>query len=275
MKRRTPKGGGEPRTRRPAGFTMLEVLVSVAILSGLTAIVWVTINNMFRTRDFVKKRYERYQVVRVALDRMSSELASAYVASSAHGAEAQFEGQQQASGGGGEGSDEQQIADRSARARREPVEFGMQGDDDRLDFTCFGHLRTVEDERTSHHAEIGYQIKSVRNERGELVDTLVRREDTTIDDDITQGGKVYTLIPNVKEIEFEYWDPGEVDLGTEEEMGRGRWVNSWDTRDSQHDDRLPFRVRITITLPAQGPRGQEETFTTQTQIMTHEMLDLK
>jgi hypothetical protein len=108
----------------------------------------------------------------------------------------------------------------------------------------------------------------------DLVDTLVRREDTTIDDDITQGGKVYTLIPNIEEIEFEYWDPGEVDLGTEEEMGRGRWVDSWDTSSSQYHGRLPFRVRITVTLPPQGPRGKEETFSTQTEIMTHEMVDL-
>lgn len=248
---------------------MLEVLVSIAILSALSAIVWVAINNMFQTRDYAKERSNRYQVVRVALDRMSSEIASAYVASSAHGAEERFEQNQNQSP-----KSKKEAADKSAKAQREPVEFGMKGEDDRIDFTSFAHLRTVEDERSSHHAEIGYQIKSVRNDDGELVDQLVRREDTTIDDDITQGGKVYTLIPRIKEIEFEYWDPGEVDLANEEEMGRGQWKDSWDTSNSQFYDRLPFRVRITITLPAQGPYGDEETFSTQTQIMTHQMVDL-
>ncbi|MFB6351492.1 MAG: hypothetical protein ABEN55_08535, partial [Bradymonadaceae bacterium] len=60
----------------------------------------------------------------------------------------------------------------------------------------------------------------------------------------------------------------------EEEMGRGQWKSSWDTSDSQYYDRLPFRVRITITLPPQGPRTDDETFSTQTQIMTHQMVDL-
>ncbi|MFB6373146.1 MAG: type II secretion system protein J, partial [Bradymonadaceae bacterium] len=207
MRHRHPRDDGELPEPMPAGFTMIEVMVSVAILSGLTAIVWVTINNMFRSRDFVKKRIDRYQIVRVALDRMSSEIASAYVASSAHGAEARFENKQSP-------KSKKEASDQNAKARRQPVEFGMKGEEDRIDFTSFAHLRTVEDDRTSHHAEIGYQIKSVRNDQGELVDTLVRREDTTIDDDITQGGKVYTLIPNVKDIEIEYWDPGKVDLGT-------------------------------------------------------------
>jgi general secretion pathway protein J len=253
---------------------MIEVLVAIALLSGLTAIVWASINNMFRTRDFVKKRQERYQIVRVALDRMSSELASAYVAGPAHGAEKRFQDRQQSSGGGGQDQQQAQQARNNTKQQREPVQFGMIGRDDRLDFTSFAHMRNVRDERTSYHAEIGYAIKEVRNEQGDLVDSLVRREDTTIDDDITQGGKVYTLIPNIEEIEFEYWDPGEVDLGTEEEMGRGQWVDSWDTENREYHDRLPHRVRITITLPPQGPMGQEEEFTTQTQIMTHQMLDL-
>ncbi len=261
----------------PAGFTMLEVLVAIGIMTGLTAIVWVSINNMFRARDFVQQRSERYQIVRVALDRMSSEIASAYVAGPAHGAERRFADQQQGSGSSGNSdsqNQQQQAADENARAQREPVQFGMHGSDDRLDFTSFAHMRNLRDERTSHHAEIGYAIKQTRNEQGDLVDSLVRREDTTIDDDITQGGKVYTLIPRIEELEFEYWDPGEVDLGTEEEMGRGRWVDSWDTESREYHDRLPHRVRITITLPPQGPHGEEETFTTQTQIMTHQMLEL-
>lgn len=243
---------------------MLEVMIAVSLLAGLTVIVWVSIGNMFQVRDHVKDRYERYQIMRVALDRMASEIASAYVAGPAHGAEDLYSEQAQ---------NQQDAEDQQAISQREPVEFGMRGRDDRLAFTSFAHMRTVEGERASHHAEIAYYITETQ-EDGESVDSLVRREDTTVDDDITQGGKVYTLIPNVDEIEFEYWDAGEVDIGTEEEMAEGRWVGEWDTSDKEFHDRLPFRVRITVTLPPQGPFGTEETFSTQTQIMTHQMLDL-
>jgi len=261
---------GQRERRGERGFTLLEVLISVGLLAGITTLMWVTINNMFQARDFVTEQYERYQVVRVALDRMSTEIASAYLASAAHGAEPDPEERATAAARAGNGGNNNQ---RPARTRREPVEFGMKGRSDELNFTSFAHTRTTADERASHHAEIGYSLMKTRVD-GELVESLVRREDTTLDDDITEGGKVYTLIPRVEELEFEYWDPGEVDLGTREEMGRGSWVDDWDTEDSQFEDRLPFRVRITITLPPLNPRGESQTFTTQTEIKTHQELDL-
>lgn len=256
----------ERRSRR--GFTMIEVLVAIALLAGITTIVWASINNMFKTREFVTEQYERYQVVRVSLDRMTTELASAYDASPAHGAEEEYAQE-------GAAPESQEEAEReTATMDREPVEFGMIGDEDELNFTTFAHTRTTEGERASYHAEIGYETMRTRNDEGDLVKSLVRREDTTIDDDITKGGKVYTLIPQIEDVEFEYWDPGEVEIGSEEEMGRGRWVDSWDTGDRQYHDRLPFRVRVTVTLPPLGPRGEEQTFSTEAQIMVHQELDL-
>lgn len=246
---------------------MIEVLVAIALLAGITTIVWASINNMFRTREFVTEQYERYQIVRVALDRMTTEIASAYDASPAHGAEENFEEP-------GAPKSKEEAERKVATMDREPVQFGMIGDEDELDFTTFAHTRTTEGERSSYHAEIGYKIMRTRNDQGDLVESLVRREDTTIDDDITKGGKVYTLIPEIEEVEFEYWDPGEVEIGTEEEMGRGEWKDSWDTENRRYHNRLPHRIRITVTLPPLGPRGEEQTFSSETQIMVHQELDL-
>lgn len=241
---------------------MLEIMVAVTIMAGLSAMTWMSINSMFRTRDYVTERYERYQMVRVAFDRMSSELASAYVAGPAHGAEQKF----------GAGADQNNEEPASA-GREEHLQFGMRGEEDRVAFTTLGHTRMVRDERTSHHAEIEYFVAETERD-GEYVDSLMRREDTTVDGDITEGGKVYTLLPNIQEVEFEYWDAGEVDLGTEEEMGEGDWKSDWDTTSRQFHDRLPLRVKITVTLPPMHEGGEEETFTTQTEIQTHELLDL-
>lgn len=267
----------DPFRRTERGFTLIEVLISMSILAGLTAIMWVAIKNIFDTRDFITERYERFQIMRVALDRMNTEIASAYLAGPSFGAERRFDDKRDATGSGSGGSARQQTeeAQREAlEAEREPVAFGMRGEEDELHFTTFAHMRTVEGERTSHHAEIGYYLKEVEKKRGEgTVQSLVRRIDTTYDDDITEGGEVYTLVPNVEDVEFEYWDPGDIELGTEEELGQGSWTRTWDTSQREHYKRLPTRVKITITLPAQGPRGEEETFTTQTRIMTSQRLE--
>jgi general secretion pathway protein J len=262
-----PNRQSDRRGRRERGFTLLEVLISVGLLAGLTTIMWVTINNMFETRDRITEQYERYQIMRVALDRMTRELASAYDASAAHGAEPNAEEKAQRA------KKQKKGGQKQALAQREPVEFGMRGRSDEVQFTSFAHTRTTKDERASHHAEIGYSIQRTR-QNGDLVESLVRREDTTIDDDITEGGKVYVLIPRIESIEFEYWDPGEVELGTQEESARGSWVDEWDTSDSRYEGRLPFRVRITVTLPPIGPRGESREFVTQTEIQTNQELDL-
>ena len=246
----------------------------MSILAGLTAIMWIAINNIFETRDFVTERYERFQIMRVAMDRMNTEIASAYLAGPEMGAELRYDDKPDSSEEGRGQNSQEQAQKQLARREREPVEFGMRGEDDELHFTTLAHMRTVEGERTSYHAEIGYYLKDVSREQGEgEVQSLVRRIDTTFDDDITEGGEVYTLIPNIEDVEFEYWDQGDVELGTEEEAGRGNWTDTWDTSQRDQYKRLPTRVKITVTLPPQGPRGEEETFTTQTRIMMSQRLE--
>jgi len=281
------------------GFTLIEVLIAIGVLAAITSVMWVSINNMFETRDFVKKRYERYQLMRVAMNRINNEIAAAYTAGPQFGAERQFaadftgvsqnnrnnadnsnnNGRNNNDSTGNTGAnnngDNQGRSGQSLQFR-EPIEFGMVGEEDELHFTSFGHVRTVEGERASHHAEIGYTVESVDRAGEDLENALVRREDTTFDDDITDGGTSYVLIPEVESIEFEYWDPGEAELGSStsgQTTEQGEWVRSWDTRDQEYYRRLPTRVRLTVSLPPQGPRGSVETFRTQAYIMTHERLE--
>jgi hypothetical protein len=149
----------------------------------------------------------------------------------------------------------------------------MIGRDDSIHFTSFAHQRTVEGERAGNVAEIGYFLRSERNDEGELHDVLMRREDTTLDYDITRGGTIQRVLPEVESMSFQYWDAGEVKLGTNEEIGQGRWVDSWDTTRREFAGRLPTRVRISLTLPPQGVMKNNETFTTQVQIHTTEVMD--
>jgi general secretion pathway protein J len=256
--------------RPQLGFTLIEVLLAVAILASLTAITWVGVSNMFDTRDWMTVRFERYQIMRVSMDRMAREVASAYLAGPEHGGEpipgSEEEAMQQDPEGEG--------GTTSMQSLQEPVQFGMIGRDDELSFTTFAHVRSIAGEKASQHAEIEYFTDRVRDPRtGELVLSLMRREDTSLDDDITDGGTIYTMIPSIEEVEFEYWDPGEVEIGTMEEMAEGRWQDSWDTTKSEHAGRLPTRVRITVTLPPQDERGDEEVFIIQTQIATTEVLE--
>lgn len=257
--------------RSRAGFTLIEVLLAITVLATLTSITWVGVSSMFDTRDYMTQRFERFQIMRVSMDRMAREFAAAYLAGPEHGGEELPGESEQAQLGGG---DEDSSASAQNQRLREPVQFGMIGREDEVSFTSFAHIRSIEGEKASQHAEISYFTERRRDrETGRFVTSLMRREDTTLDDDITDGGKIYTMIPDLESVQFEYWDPGPVEVGTMEEMAEGDWKDSWDTTKSEFAGRLPTRVRITVTLPPQDELGREEVFTIQTQIETTEVLE--
>lgn len=257
------------RTSHNAGFTLVEVMLAVAILAALTALMWASIANMFTTRDIVEERAERYHQVRVTMNRMVKEIASAYMAGPEFGAE-ELPGEDLFAGLSDEELADEQAFESSGNPR---IQLGMIGRDDELHFTSFAHVRTMDRERSSDHAEIAYFVRRGKNEEGDSVKMLMRREDTTADDRLDKGGIVYKMLPDIEEIEFEYWDPGSVELGTFEEIAQGRWVKDWDTTRREQAGRLPTRVRIRLTLPAPNERSQPEVFVSQAEILTTEVLE--
>ena len=248
------------------GFTLVEVMVAIAILVSITALMWATMSGMFSSREYFEGRYERMQIVRASMGRMATEIASAYVAGPGHGGE-ELPGQER---------DQSTLSEEELQAlnRRQPIQFGFIGREDRLDFTAFAHVRTQVGERNGRHAEIGYFMRREKSEEtGELVRQLVRREDTTYDGRLERGGTIFVLVPEIEEIEFEYWDGGPVRVGTLEEIAEGRWVREWDTTRREFAGRLPTRVKITITLPPLRQGGEAEQFVIQTQLGTTEVLE--
>lgn len=262
---------GAHHLRAQAGFTLIEVLIAISIMAVITGVMWISINSMFETRDYMGERFERYQIMRVAMNRMARELSSAYLAGPAFGGEPLPDEPKETSER--DPDDEPQRSLTQSRANQ-PVQFGMIGTDTTLNFTAFAHIRTLAGEPTSQHAEIGYFTKRVRGDDGKMVNALMRREDTTLDDDITKGGHTYMMIPEVEKVRFEYWDAGPVEVGTQKEMVKaGRWVDRWDTTRREFSGRLPTRVRIQVTLPAMNQRSRMEVFTIQTELSSTEVLE--
>lgn len=256
-----------PRPTSQAGFTLVEVLIAVAIMAALTSLMWVSISNMFATRDVIEQRSERYHLVRVTMNRITKEVAAAYVAGPEFGAE-ELPGEDSFAM-----MSEEERAGELMQGTTDPVQLGMIGKSDSLHFTTLAHVRTMERERASDHAEIGYFLRSERGDDGRLVKKLMRREDVTADDNLERGGVIYTMLPEVESIKFEYWDAGAVKIGTFEEIAEGRWVNEWNTTRREHAGRLPTRVRVTIELPPVNSWSQPEKFTVQSEVMVTEVLE--
>lgn len=220
------------RERGTRGFTLIEIMLALAILATLMALTWGTVSSSFRFRRATLDKFDRYRTVQQAMDRMSREISMAFVTN---------------------------IGQVATNDQGE-VNYltGFFGENDELSFTSLAHVRTRSDEAASEQCEISYRLETQRGEDGESHQNLVRREDATIDDKPEEGGVLYPMLRDVERIHFEYWDP------TREIAGEA-WVDSWDAV-NDHEGELPSRVRITMEVTDPLIERRTLEFSTQTEI---------
>jgi general secretion pathway protein J len=209
------------------GFTLMEVMIAVAITALMGVMVAASFNTAFKAKELVEGEAERYRMLRTAMERMSREIAAAYVS---------------------DRFDLRRYRDQYDR----PTNFV--GDRERLLFTSLAHQRLYADAKESDQMVVEYTVKSStdRNARGRR--DLMRRENPILDEKMDRGGSEDVLFEGVQRIEFAYWDSDKKD-----------WVTEWDTRRSERKSYLPTRVRI--TLVAQDENGKEMRYSTQTRVI--------
>lgn len=126
------------------------------------------------------------------------------------------------------------------------------GGRDSLAFTAFGYVNRREGAKNGASRQLEYSLDIDDRTSAQA---LIRREQPNLDDDVEEGGREQTLLPYVTELQFEYWDSQTED-----------WKEEWDTEESATLDRLPERVRITLTAKMDDEDGMEQRFMTQSRI---------
>lgn len=130
------------------------------------------------------------------------------------------------------------------------------GSNYRLDYTSFGHFKTRADANESDQNELSYFVDNDPDSKGKV---LMRRNSPRIDDEADEGGTEQVLARGVTKFAMEFYD----DVAD-------RWVDEWDTRDSDLRDRLPLFVRFDLTV--ENPAGKEEEFSTKARIVLRDRI---
>lgn len=213
--------------RATRGFTLMEVMIAVAITALMGTVVAMAFTTGFNAKEVVEAEADRYRMLRTAMNRMVREIGSAYVS---------------------DRYDLKRFRDQNDR----PTNFI--GERDRLLFTTFAHQRLYTDSKESDQAVVEYFLETSRAPGANGRQDLMRRQNPNVGERMDRGGTTDVLFEGIKGVEFAYWD-------TEKE----EWDDEWDTRRSERKSILPTRVRI--TLIALDENGKEARYTTQTRIM--------
>lgn len=204
-------------------MTLIEVMMAVAILGMVATLIWSGFSQTARNKKRVEEEADKYQVLRVTLERMSRELASAYVSA-------------------------QLNADPSLQAVRTAFVGIDRGNGDRIDFTSFSHQRLYRNAHESDQNEISYFVTRDPNDSRNKV--LARREQHRIDDDPQSGGRVEVVAEHVDDFQLEYLD------GL-----TGEWTKTWDTtQGAMQPNRLPVQVKVFLTIEDPHDPKKKTTF---------------
>jgi general secretion pathway protein J len=213
--------------RRARGFTLIEVVIAVAITAMIGGLIAVAFQSGYRAKELVEGEADRYRALRTGTDRMVREISAAFVS---------------------DHYDTRRYRDQNDR----PTNFI--GKRDRLLFTSMAHQRLYADAKESDQMVVEYYTKSATGPDGKTQLNLMRREDSILDDRMDRGGNEDVLLEGIKRIDFTYWDSDKKD-----------WVDEWDTRRIEKKSILPVRVKVSIF--AIDETGREARYTTQARIV--------
>jgi general secretion pathway protein J len=221
--------------RAQSGFTLIEVMLALAILTFVMTIMWGSFSQTATNKRAIEAAQDRMHTVRVALMRMSREIEMAYLS---------------------------QLENTALTERRTFLIGSAHGDVDELAFSSFAHQRLRAGLAEGDTTVISYYGE--RDPDDSRVLNLMRRETRRLqaEDPKTIAGEAYVLCPNVSRVKFAYYD-----------QKKKEWETDWSTVNASGNQYLPTHVRITLTVIDE--RGQEVPYASDARIQMTEKIDYK
>jgi len=194
------------------GFTLIEVMISMAIFSFIALGTAGAIQRGITARKIVQNRWDEAHGIRTALRIFNRDV---YLA---------FHKQKKAG--------EDPFGFRSGKERSFRTSF--LGESERVDFTSLSHRKIYGDVHESELCEVGYFLEP--NEKNDGF-RLMRRKSVIVEGKIDEGGETQTLLENVVSLEFGYYS-----------IKDERMFDVWDIESIDFKDTFPDAVQMKIVV---------------------------
>lgn len=201
--------------RKPGakGFTLIEVLLALAIFTVIGLATVRHIQQIQSTKTLALGDLDVYNNVRAAVSLIRFDLSQAFhVLYEDIGAEAK------------------QIVLQNGQVAHTLFD----GRKKELIFTTLSRRVYYANLRECEQTEVSYFLQA---KEGNKFPSLMKRESEIIDADLYGGGTVFTLVDNVTNLEFQYWDPK-----------TAKWQDDWNSDNGTYQDNFPQAVKMKISL---------------------------
>lgn len=261
-----------------SGFTLIEIVVAIAILSVLSVYTAQSIQRAVKAKVKIEQEIDRTSVVREALRVMERDINLAFnyrdIAVELYNYAGQARQSQNPTPSPvvsinpttgqpvlvtpSASAATPNAAQQAFKARQQKILTQFIGSEKELSFTTLSNVRTMADAPISDQAVVGYSVKDCANwiQKNARSQCLMRRLNPIITDDITKGGDETVLLENVTRFELRYLGP------TREK----EWLKDWATDGRGGDDvkkgQFPYAVEITIETQNKNRRGDKPVLMT-------------
>jgi len=196
--------------RANKGFTLLEVLLALAIFSMIALTTSNQINVIRTTKDAALGQIEQFDAMRSAISILRQDLGQSF---------------------------HKRYIDlgpviQNKVTRGEPAPHTLfDGRKNQLIFTSLSHRNYYATRNDGQQAEISYFLQ----DNGPKGGALMKRESPLIDGNLFEGGNLYTLLEGVTQLEFKFWDDKLL-----------KWTDDWNSDAGVTRDIFPQAISISI-----------------------------
>ena len=215
-------------------MTLLEIMISVAIMAVMMTLAWVTISNTSQTKRTFEAYEERNHELRMAINRVVRDLEAAYLSKN---------------------EDTNAVNPRTMFVSKSSFRFPT------IRFSTLGHRPLWADANESEQTVISYVAHDDPEKSG--VTNWIRREQRRESNELPdiEPADYDILVHDILGAKLEFWN-----------WKNNDWQDTWDTMQSDGQKGwLPSRARLTITF--KGPDGKEAKLTSQARIWMQEQLN--
>lgn len=259
-------------SHKSPGFTLIEVLISVAILSTLGLLAAQTIRQAINQKKTIQEQVNETSRLRDALKIFERDVNLAYhhrdwekeiteaakkrskksnspTTPSGNANVPKFDASGNLISGAGEEADS--PLQPGEVARQDPSTQFI-GKENEIHFVTMNTGRIVKDQAQADFVEVGYALKDCRSLDGKTESKcLYRRTSPWVDKDVTKGGDEILLLENLTEFSLRY-------------MGKGKqdWVKDWRSDgggDGATKGNFPWSVEVSVTSQKKETKNSKET----------------